>query len=152
MVKFAPTVVFRDCGDNFGLLAGEGNHSMRTRKQLLSGRLSLLAGVVRLFLWGFGAATEIVAQQIDPSDLWFRAYVLMKEGEELEREKKALASYNKFVESKSLFDAVAREYPEFNPSIVRYRRRELGDKLLTLKNVLRNGGPSTGAMPETGVI
>ena len=135
----------------FGILAGEVNHFMRARKQLFSGRLSLLSGVVFLFIWGLGAATEGVAQQIDPSDLWFRAYVLMKEGEALESEKKALASYNKFVESKSLFDAVAREYPEFNPSIVRYRRKELGDKLLTLKNFLRNGGPSTGAMPETGV-
>lgn len=95
--------------------------------------------------------TELAAQQIDPSDLWFRAFVLMKEGEELEREKKALAAYNKFIESKSLFDAVAREHVNFHPSIVRYRRKELGDKISSLKNFLRNGGPSSGAMPESGV-
>lgn len=95
--------------------------------------------------------TELVAQQIDPSDLWFRAFVLMKEGEELEREKKALAAYNKFIESKNLFDAVAREHANFHPSIVRYRRKELGDKISSLKNFLRNGGPSSGAMPASGV-
>ncbi len=120
------------------------------RKRTFSGRLSLLLAVV-FFAWFGGAVATGVAQQIDPSDLWFRAFVLMKEGEDLEREKKALAAYNKFVESKSLFDAVAREHTNFHPSIVRYRRRELGDKISNLKNFLRNGGASSGAMPADGV-
>ncbi len=128
--------------------------SMRTKhkERLISGRLPLVTGLVCLLLMVFGPLSESVAQKIDPSDLWFSAYVRMKEGEELEREQKALAAYNKFVESKSLFDAVAREYPDYNPSIVRYRRKELADKLLTLKNFLRNGGASRGEMPKTGVV
>ncbi|NOX98775.1 MAG: tetratricopeptide repeat protein [Verrucomicrobia bacterium] len=136
------------------ILADKVKDLMRTKhkERLNSGRLPLLTGVVTLILMVFGPLSESVAQKIDPSDLWFSAYVRMKEGEELEREQKALAAYNKFVESKSLFDAVAREYPDYNPSIVRYRRKELADKLLTLKNFLRNGGPSRGAMPKTGMV
>ena len=135
-------------------IAGKGNKLMRTeyRKRLFSGRLPLLSGVVVLLLLACGGLTGAVAQQIDPSDIWFRAFVLMKEGEELEREQKALGAYNKFVEAKSLFDAVAREHPDFHPSIVRYRRKELGDKILSLKTFLRNGGPSKGAMPKTGEV
>ena len=133
-------------------LADDLNDLMRKehRKSLFSSRLPLFSRVVVICLLGFGSLTEGMSQKIEPSDLWFSAYVRMKEGEELEREQKALAAYNKFVESKSLFDAVAREYPDYNPSIVRYRRKELADKLLTLKNFLRNGGPSKGAMPEPG--
>ncbi|MCF6312334.1 MAG: tetratricopeptide repeat protein [Verrucomicrobiales bacterium] len=123
------------------------------KKVLFSGGRSLLSAVAFLlcgvFCWS-GALSSVEAQQIDPSDLWYRAFVLMKEGEAKEREQKALAAYNKFVESKRMFDAVAREHPDFHPSIVRYRRKELGDKLLTLKTFLRNGGASSGGMPAAG--
>lgn len=122
------------------------------RKRLFSGRLPLLSAVVLLSLCGFGPGLpSAAAQQIDPSDLWYTAFVRMKEGEAKEREQKALAAYNKFVEAKRLFDAVARDHPDFHPSIVRYRRKELGDKILDLKTFFKNGGAASGAMPQQEV-
>ncbi|MFK5924020.1 MAG: tetratricopeptide repeat protein [Verrucomicrobiota bacterium] len=122
------------------------------RKKLFSGRLPLFSVVV-LLLWAVAAGSilsNVEAQEIDPSDLWYTAFVRMKEGEAKEREQKALAAMNMFVESKRLFDAVARDHPDFHPSIVRYRRKELGDKIASLKTFLRNGGASSGAMPQAG--
>ena len=55
------------------------------RKRLFSGRLSLLSALALLCLFssaGFlPGLTTVTAQQIDPSDLWYSAFVLMKEGE-----------------------------------------------------------------------
>lgn len=128
------------------------------REGLFLRRLPLLSAVVLLSLWSLGSGVGVPSargQQIDPSDLWYTAFVRMKEGEAKEREQKALAAYNKFIESKRLFDAVARDHPDFHPSIVRYRRKELGDKIAGFKAFFQNGGAASGALPgmagETGV-
>ena len=78
--------------------------------------------------------------QFDPSTLWFRAYTLLQEGIKSEEAGKRLDALSKYNEAKPLFDGLAREYPEFHPSLVEYRRTQLVQKVGALKNQLRNSG------------
>ena len=95
------------------------------------------------------------AQGIDPSDIWFKAYLDMKDGEQMEEQANLLAAYNKYVESKTMLDAVYHEHPDFHPGIVRYRRKFLADKITKLKADMANQNrPGNGAgnnRPAPGV-
>ena len=73
----------------------------------------------------------------DPNTLWFRAYQLLQEGLKTEEAGRDLETLSKFNEAKVLFDGLAREFPEFHPSLVEYRRTQLVQKIGGLKNRMR---------------
>lgn len=79
------------------------------------------------------SSTNVGAQGFDPSDIWFKAYLDMKDGEQMEEQNNLLGAYNNYVESKKLLDAVYREHPDFHPGIVRFRRKFLADRITELK-------------------
>lgn len=79
------------------------------------------------------SVVRVDAQGIDPSDIWFKAYLEMKDGEQMEEQDDLLGAYNKYVYSKNLLDAVYREHPDFHEGIVRFRRKFLADKITELK-------------------
>ena len=88
------------------------------------------------------------SQSIDPSNVWFRAYTVMKDGEALEQSGDRLGALSKFNESKLLFDHVYRQHSEFHPEIVRYRRKELAEKINALRQGMRQGS-ATPVQPQT---
>ena len=88
------------------------------------------------------------SQSIDPSNVWFRAYTVMKEGEALEQSGDRLGALSKYNESKQLFDHVYHQHSEFHPEIVRYRRKELADRISAIRQDLRQG-PATPVEPQT---
>ncbi len=88
---------------------------------------------------GIALLPVATAQSVDPEDVWLRAYTVMKEGEQFEQTGDRLSALSKFNESKKYFDAVYHEHPEFYPDIVRYRRKELADKISELRDGLKNG-------------
>ncbi|MCB1232349.1 MAG: tetratricopeptide repeat protein [Verrucomicrobiae bacterium] len=75
--------------------------------------------------------------RFDPSDAWFRAYTLYKEGESAEGQGRMLDALSKYNESKPLFDDLARSYPDFYPELVEYRRTQLVQKVVALKERMR---------------
>lgn len=93
------------------------------------------------------------ASRFKPDDLWFRAYTLLKDGEEKEEQGRLLDALSKYNESKPLFDGLAREYPEFHPELVEYRRTQLVQKIGTLKDQMRNAGQvaPAPAQPDPGL-
>lgn len=81
----------------------------------------------------------------DPNTLWFRAYQLLQEGLKSEEAGRDLDALAKFNESKPLFDGLAREFPEFHPSLVEYRRTQLVQKIGGLKNRMRQSSQANPA-------
>lgn len=79
-------------------------------------------------------------------DVWLRAYMLKEEGTSAEKDGNILLSLAKYDEAKRMFDAVARDYPEFHPEMVQVRRRELADKITWLREVSRKS-PNQAADP-----
>ena len=77
----------------------------------------------------------------DPSNIWFRAYTLMQEGEALEDQGKLLEALGKYDQSKALFDSVYHDHPEFHPEIVRYRRKELEETINEARQQIGRRGP-----------
>jgi tetratricopeptide (TPR) repeat protein len=89
--------------------------------------------------------------QFDPSDIWFRAFTLLQDGMKAEEQGKLLDALSKYNESKPLFDGLAREFPEFHPQLVEYRRTLLVQKLAGLRDRMRQtpGGQGGNAQPTT---
>ena len=73
---------------------------------------------------------------VDPSNIWFRAYTLMKEGEALSDEGRLLEALSKYNEAKRLFDEVYHQHSHFHPEIVRYRRKELDERITEIRKQL----------------
>ncbi len=92
----------------------------------------------------------------DPSDLWFRAFTLLKDGEEKEKQGRMLDALAKYNQSKPLFDGLAREYPDFYPELVEYRRTQLVKSIGSLKERMRTANqpavaPQSPATVDPGV-
>jgi len=69
----------------------------------------------------------------DPSDQWFRAYLAMKKGEEVESNGDYTLALNYFEQAQDVLDNVAATSPKFHPEIVRFRQNILADKIATLR-------------------
>ncbi|NRB75439.1 MAG: tetratricopeptide repeat protein [Verrucomicrobiales bacterium] len=116
-----------------------------------------------------GATQPAQAQQdqayyLDPSDIWYRAYLLIQAAEESEKQGNYLDALAKLNEAKPLFDHLAQAFPEFQPEMVRGRRGLIAEKRDELKQLERSRttappvapapmapptAPSTGRWPQT---
>ena len=112
-----------------------------------------------------GAAQPAQAQQdqayyLDPSDIWYRAYLLIQAADESEKQGSYLDALAKLNEAKPLFDHLAQAFPEFQPEMVRGRRGLIAEKRDELKQLERSRtnappitppavAPSTGQWPQT---
>jgi Tfp pilus assembly protein PilF/predicted nuclease with TOPRIM domain len=114
----------------------------------------------------FSAGTTLGqdAGKFDPSDIWFRAFTLLQDGMKAEEQGRSLDALSKYNESKPLFDGLAREFPEFHPQLVEYRRTLLVQKLAGLRDRMRQTPGATGqpmlppnqafgpAQPDPGIV
>ena len=78
---------------------------------------------------------------VDPSDLWFRAYTVLREGQKAEADGNLLEALSKYNESKPIFDSLAREFPDFYPDLVRFRRLELLEMLENIREKMKGDSP-----------
>lgn len=91
---------------------------------------------------------------LDPSDIWYRGFLLVQSAQELEARGKALEALNKLNEAKPLYDHLAQHFPDFQPEIVRDRRHLIAEKRDELKVAMRapQQGPSLpGATPPAAM-
>lgn len=113
----------------------------------------VVAAAAALFLFADTASAQ-GGGQFDPSDVWFRAFTLLQDGMKEEELGRHLDALSKFNESQRLFDSLAREFPEFHPQLVEYRRTLLVQRVTALRNRMRqgaNGAPVAGGAPGQGV-
>jgi len=92
--------------------------------------------------FGFGATWTLEAQEGDPSDLWLRGYMLMREAEDRESEKRDLDALAKYREAQRLFDYIARTHPGWKTNMMNFRRKALLDKIEVVHERLRASNPN----------
>ncbi|MCB1093077.1 MAG: hypothetical protein KDL87_16180, partial [Verrucomicrobiae bacterium] len=106
----------------------------------------LIAGVATALFVSAISAQD--GGKFDPSDIWFRAFTLLQDGMKAEEQGRMLDALSKFNESKPLFDGLAREFPEFHPQLVEYRRTQLVQKMEALRGRMRQGNQDAPANPS----
>lgn len=74
---------------------------------------------------------------LDPSEIWYRGFLLVQAAQDLESKGKYLDALNKLTEAKPLYDHLAQQFPEFQPEIVRERRHLIAEKRDELKQAMR---------------
>lgn len=102
--------------------------------------------------------TRLAAQEgLDPSEIWYRGFLLVQAAQDLESKGKALEALNKLTEAKPLYDHLAQNFPDFQPEIVRERRHLIAEKRDELKASMRPEaapaaapGATTPSLPNAG--
>lgn len=104
--------------------------------------------------------TRLAAQEgLDPSEIWYRGFLLVQAAQDLESKGKALEALNKLTEAKPLYDHLAQNFPDFQPEIVRERRHLIAEKRDELRASMRQAAapapaPASGAtapsLPNAG--
>lgn len=92
--------------------------------------LILLAGF-SLFL---AAPSELRAQSDDPSETFLKAYMTSQQGEKLEHDNQFKAALVKFRVAVTLLEEVRKTHGGWQPAIVEYRARKIGESILRVQN------------------
>ncbi|MDP9254536.1 MAG: hypothetical protein M3O66_06325, partial [Verrucomicrobiota bacterium] len=89
----------------------------------------LLAG-----LFVICASSRLPAQSDDPSDIFLRAYMTSQQGEKLEHENQFKAALAKYRSAGALIEQLHKSYADWQPAIVEYRGRKIGESILRVQN------------------
>ncbi|MEP6810646.1 MAG: tetratricopeptide repeat protein [Chthoniobacterales bacterium] len=87
---------------------------------------------IGLFLFaGFLCAMPLLlqAQVEDPSEVFLKAYMTSQQGEKLEHDNQFKAALVKFQAAGSLLEDLHKKHAEWQPAIVEYRARKIGDSI-----------------------
>src|SRR3954469_24510683 len=94
--------------------------------------LVILTGFSLLFApvqpWAQTAPTE------DPSEVFLKAYMTSQQGEKLEHDNQFKAALAKFRFAGSLLDELRKTHAEWQPAIVEYRSRKIGESILRVQS------------------
>src|SRR3954466_6869886 len=74
------------------------------------------------------------AQTDDPSEAFLKAYMTSQQGEKLEHDNQFKAALAKFRAAGSLLDEVRKAHAEWQPAIVEYRSRKIGESILRVQS------------------
>jgi myosin heavy subunit len=95
----------------------------------------VLAGVLR-------------GQAEDPSDIFVKAYLSAQQGEKLEHEERFKTAVAKYRFAGSLIEELRRSHPNWQPAIVEYRGRKIGEGILRIQErISRQNELKTAASP-----
>ena len=90
--------------------------------------LILLAGFALL-----AAPIPLAAQADDPSEVFLKAYMTSQQGEKLEHDNQFQAALVKFRSAGSLLEELRKTHAEWQPAIVEYRARKIGESILRVQ-------------------
>ncbi len=91
------------------------------------------------------------AQVDDPSDIFLKAYLSAQQGEKLEHENRFKAALAKLRFAGSLIEELRRSHSDWQPAIVEYRGRKIGEGILRVQERLSRHTELTAAaspLPE----
>ncbi|MDQ6622869.1 MAG: hypothetical protein M3Y86_05225, partial [Verrucomicrobiota bacterium] len=91
--------------------------------------LVILAGFSLLFAPG-----QLWAQTDDPSEVFLKAYMTSQQGEKLEHDNQFQAALVKFRFAGSLLEELRKTHAEWQPAIVDYRARKIGESILRVQS------------------
>ncbi len=70
---------------------------------------------------------------VDPSDLYLKAYLAMRDAEQLAKDEQYNYAFEKYLEATDLIDSVATTYPSWNPHMVNFRRKKIREIITELR-------------------
>lgn len=91
--------------------------------------LFLLAGFLL-----FATPLRLWAQSEDPSEVFLKAYMTSQQGEKLEHDSQFKAALAKFRSAGSLLEELRKTHADWQPAIVDYRARKIGESILRVQN------------------
>jgi Flp pilus assembly protein TadD len=92
-----------------------------------------------LLLAGFclsGTAGKIAAESDDPSETFLKAYMTSQAGEKLEHDNQLDPALAKFRLAGSLLEELKKGHADWQPAIVEYRSRKIGESILRVQGKL----------------
>jgi hypothetical protein len=93
------------------------------------------------------------AQQDDPSEIFLKAYLSAQQGEKLEHENRFKTALAKFRFAGSLIEELRRSHSDWQPAIVEYRGRKIGEGILRVQeriSKLNELNAAARPLPEVG--
>ena len=84
----------------------------------------------------FIAPARLTAQSDDPSEVFLKAYMTSQQGEKLEQNNQLQAALAKFRFAGSLLEELRKSHADWQPAIVDYRSRKIGENILRVQNRL----------------
>src|SRR6266542_916584 len=111
-------------------------------------------GSALLVLFFFILASDLlVGQQDDPSEIFLKAYLSAQQGEKLEHENRFKTALAKFRFAGSLIEELRRSHSDWQPAIVEYRGRKIGEGILRVQErISRHDELSAAASPLPEVV
>ncbi len=97
--------------------------------------LILLAGFSLL-----AAPLSLPAQTEDPSEVFLKAYMTSQQGEKLEHDNQLAGALTKFRFAGSLLEELRKAHADWQPAIVDYRARKIGESILRVQSKLGTQG------------
>jgi myosin heavy subunit len=93
------------------------------------------------------------AQQDDPSDIFLKAYLSAQQGEKLEHENRVKGALAKYRFAGSLIEELRRSHSDWQPAIVEYRGRKIGEGILRVQErISRHNELNAAASPLPEVV
>src|ERR1700694_982968 len=95
--------------------------------------------IVLILLAGFSlliASARLSAQSDDPSEVFLKAYMTSQQAEKLEHENQFKAALAKFRFAGSLLEELHKAHTDWQPAIVEYRSRKIGESILRVQSKL----------------
>ena len=99
-----------------------------------SSRMKRVGLTVFAALFALGVAAPLRAQSDDPSDVFLRAYMTSQQGEKFEHENQFKAALGKYRAAGDLIEQLHKSYPDWQPAIVEYRGRKIGESILRVQD------------------
>jgi tetratricopeptide (TPR) repeat protein len=84
-------------------------------------------------LFSFVAASIVVGQQDDPSEIFLKAYLSAQQGEKLEHEDQFKTALAKYRFAGSLIEELRKSHADWQPAVVEYRGRKISEGILRLQ-------------------
>jgi DNA repair exonuclease SbcCD ATPase subunit len=110
--------------------------------------LALLVGLFFLRL-----TVQLLAQGDDPSETFLKAYLSAQQGEKLEHENRFKTALAKFRFAGSLIEELRRSHSDWEPAIVEYRGRKIGEGILRVQErISRHNELNAAASPLPEVV
>src|SRR5262245_49110839 len=95
----------------------------------------------------------VPAQEADPSDIFLKAYLSAQQGEKLEHENRFKAALTKLRFAGSLIEELRRSHSNWQPAIVEYRARKIGEGILRVQErISRHNELTAAASPLPEVV
>ena len=107
-------------------------------------------GVILLTGFSILLAPGVRAQSEDPSEVFLKAYMTSQQGEKLEHDNNFRDALAKFRFAGSLLEELRKRHAEWQPAIVEYRSRKIGESILRVEAKVGTQKDLNASAPAVG--